>query len=198
MSRPKVVPGNFTERPLILLDACCLINLFATERIGEILTALPYRFATSRLVAATEVLSIARPTTEAEGPLEREIIEPCRLEDLENLSLLDLTSQEEMADFVRFAEDLDDGEASVCALAISRKGWVATDDGKCLRLLRRTKPEVVTIQTSALLHEWAHLCKIPEATLGDVLRSVRDRARFYPPRDAPHFEWWAKLSGMRR
>ena len=192
MKRPKVIPGSFPDRPLILLDACCLINLFATERIEEILTALPYRFAASRFVATKEVLSIARPT-EAEGPLEREIIEPNRLEDLENLSLLDLTSQEEMADFVRFAAELDDGEASVCALAVSHKGRVATDDGKAIRLLRRTTPEVVTIQTPALLYEWAHLCKIPEVTLGEVLRSVRHRAKFYPPRDAPHFEWWASF-----
>lgn len=193
MRHQKVVHGSFPERPLILLDACCLINLFATERIEEILTSLPYRFATSRLVATKEVLSITRPT-EAEGPLEREIIEPRRLEDLENLSLLDLTTQEEMADFVRFAADLDDGEASICALAISYKGRVATDDGKALRLLRRTAPEVVTVQTPTLLYEWAHFCKIPEVTLGDVLRSVRDRARFYPPRNAPHFEWWAKVT----
>jgi hypothetical protein len=190
--RPKVIPGSFPERPLILLDACCLINLFATERIEEILTNLPYRFATSRFVATKEVLSIAR-STEVEGPLEREIIEPHRLEDLENLSLFDLTSQEEMADFVRFAADLDDGEASVCALAVSYKGRVATDDRKTLRLLSRAVPEVVTIQTPALLYEWAHLCKIPEVTVGEVLRSVRHRARFYPPRDARHFEWWASF-----
>ena len=190
MRHPKVIPGSFSERPLLLLDACCLINLFATERIEEILAALPYRFATSRFVATKEVLSIAR-STEAESPLEREIIEPHRLEDLENLSLLDLTSQEEMADFVRFAADLDDGEASVCALAISRKGRVATDDRKTLRLLRRMVPEVATIQTSALLYEWARLCKIPKDTTGDVLRLVRQRARFYPPREAPYFEWWA-------
>lgn len=190
MRRSKVIPGSFPERPLILLDACCLINLFATERIEEILPALPYRFATSRFVATQEVLSIVR-STEADGPLDREIIEPHKLEDLENLSLLDLTSQEEMADFVRFAADLDDGEASVCALAISRKGRVATDDRKTLRLLSRTVPEVVTVQTSALLYEWAHLCKIPEVTVGEVLRLVRQRARFYPPRDAPYFEWWA-------
>lgn len=190
MRRSKVIPGSFPERPLILLDACCLINLFATERIEEILTALPYRFATSRLVATKEVLSIAR-LTEAEGPLEREVIEPHRLENLENLSLLDLTSPEETADFVRFAADLDDREASVCALAVSRKGRVATDDRKTLRLLSRTLPEVVTMQTPELLYEWAHLCKIPEVTTRDVLRLVRQRARFYPPRDAPYFEWWA-------
>lgn len=191
MSSQKVIAG-FTERLLILLDACCLINLFATEHIEEILTELPYRFATSRFAATKEVLSLARPT-EADGPLEREIIESYRLEDLENLSLLDITSPEEMADFVRFAMDLDDGEASICALAVSHKGRVATDDGKAIRLLRREAPEVVIVQTPILLYEWAHLCKVPEITIREVLRSVRYRARYYPPRDAPHFEWWASF-----
>lgn len=161
------------------------------------MTALPYRFATSRFVATKEVLSIA-PHTEAEGPLEREVIEPHRFENLENLSLLDLASQEEMADFVAFAVDLDDGEASVCALAVSHKGRVATDDRKTIRLLSRTVPEVATIQTPALLYEWAHLCRIPEVTVGEVLRLVRHRARYYPPRDAPHFEWWAKITAVHR
>src|SRR4051812_35969525 len=36
---------------LVLLDACCLINLFATGLIERILGALPYTFAVADIVA---------------------------------------------------------------------------------------------------------------------------------------------------
>jgi hypothetical protein len=181
-----------SERPLVLLDACCLINLFATEHIDEILTILPYRFATSRWVAENEVLAIARPA-ETGALLERDLIPPDRLRNLESLSILDLVTGGEVSDFVRFAADLDDGEASVCALAISHQGRVATDDRKALRLLNRSFPSISTIQTPEILFEWARLSQAAGKDIGGVLRRIRDRARFYPRRDAPGFEWWASF-----
>src|SRR5436305_9461663 len=116
------------EESLVLLDACCLINLLATGRCEEILRRLPYRFATSRLVATREVLSQ-------------------RLESMESLALLDLATEDEVAGFVRFAAELDDGEASVCALAVVGHGTVATDDRKALRVLGRIAPHIASLQT---------------------------------------------------
>jgi hypothetical protein len=181
-----------TEGRLLLLDACCLINLLATDRMEEILKILPFRFATSRLVATREVLAIASETDEG-GPIEREVIPPKALEDFESLDLLDLASEQELTDFVRFAADLDDGEASVCALALSRGGGVATDDRKALGLLGRESPQVLTVQTPELLHEWARLSKTPKPEVGLVLRSIERRARFRPRRGAPRFEWWSAI-----
>jgi hypothetical protein len=151
---------------LVLLDACCIINLFATERVEEILSCLPCRFATSRLVATQE--------------------------GLESLTLLDLLTEREKSDFIRFAAELDEGEASICALAVSRGGGVATDDRKALRLLGQVAPAVRTIQTPELFYDWAHVSRVPEREVTDALRAVRHRARFYPRRDAPRFEWWAR------
>ncbi len=184
MSRKK------TEHPLLLLDACCIINLFATGRIEEILALLPYRFATSRLVATQEVLSIARIDASPDGALEREILPPARLENLGDLALLEIQTAEEKADFIRFAEEIDDGEASVCALALSHRGSVATDDRRALRMLDRIAPRVPTVQTPEVLYEWARLACPAEPTLKNMLLAVRVRARFFPRRDAPRFEWW--------
>lgn len=157
--------------PVVLLDACCLINLLATGRLEEILAALPYRFATSRRVALQEVLS-----------------SPAR--GLEGLTLLDFASAEEAADFVRFSVELDEGEASICALAVQRKAIVATDDRKALRALSREIPHVPTLQTPELLYEWTRAAKPRHADILDALRAVQARARFFPRRDAPRFEWW--------
>jgi len=178
-----------SEGKLLFLDACCLINLLATSRMEEILGVLPFRFATSRFVATQEVLAIARDAGE-DMPLEREVIPAAILENSEHLTLLDLSTEQELADFVRFAADLDDGEASVCALALAHDGGIATDDRKALSVLSRETPQILTVQTSELLHNWALLSSAPRSEISRVLRSIEGRARFHPRRGAPRFEWW--------
>jgi hypothetical protein len=180
------------EGELLLLDACCLINLLATERMEEILGILPFRFATSRLIATREVLAIARDMDEG-MPIEREIIPPRVLESTENLTLLDLSTEQDLAGFVHFTAHLDDGEASVCALAISHQGGVATDDLKALRVFQREAPEALTVQTPELLYDWARLSKAPAPAVARVLRSIERRARFRPRRGASLFEWWSSF-----
>ncbi|HEX9943158.1 MAG TPA: hypothetical protein VGG03_14150 [Thermoanaerobaculia bacterium] len=179
---------GLTEGSLLLLDACCLINLFATGRIEEILQRLPYEFATSSLVATKEVLTLVRSA--GPPPLERELIPRSELENLESLAILDIATEEEMTQFVRFAADLDDGEASVCALAVVRGGAVVTDDRKALSLLSRAAPLIATTQTPEILWEWACLSQAPEDEIRELLRAVQERARFRPRRDAPRYNWW--------
>src|SRR3954452_17677345 len=169
--RDRAMAGKAAKGTLLLLDACCLINLLATDRIEEILACLPFRFATSRFVATREVLAIAHDTDEG-SPLEREVIPTSVLENLASLTFLDLTTGQELADFVRFASVLDDGEASVCALALGHGGGVATDDRKALTVLNREEPQVLTVQTPELLHDWAQLSGVPATEVGRVLRSV--------------------------
>jgi hypothetical protein len=181
---------------LVLLDACCIINLFATGRVEEILQSLPYDFATSHGIVATEVISVARASS-PNAPMERELIPPSRLESLDALRILDLSGDEELAVFLQFAAQLDDGEASICALALSRGGALATDDRKTLRLLERQYPHLGVVQTPELLYEWVQLSKMPDDEAGRLLRAVQQRGRFYPRRDAPRFDWWESLSRER-
>jgi hypothetical protein len=179
-------------RPLLLLDACCLINFFATGRIEEILEILPFRCATSRLVATREVLAIGRDPVGTD-PIQRDVLSPSALERLENLALLELATEQEVDDFIRFAAELDDGEASVCALAVARGCPVATDDRRALKVLNKALPAVPAVQTPQLLYTWAQLSRASNVAIAEALRAVRRRARFYPRRDAPHFAWWASF-----
>jgi hypothetical protein len=183
------MPRPLPEAGLLLLDACCLLNLCATGRTQEIVACLPYRCATSRFVATREILSLVLGG-EGDEPPQREVISPNWLESIENLGILDLQSDEEISQFVRFAMELDDGEASVCALALTRGGGVATDDRKALRILAHAAPSVPTLQTPELLHEWAQRLKVPENEISAALHRVQRRGRFYPRRDAPKFDWW--------
>ena len=73
-----------------------------------------------------------------------------------------------------------------------RSGW--TDDRKTIRLLERLHPHVPLIQTPELLYEWTKLSGMTAGEIGPLLRSVHQRARFYPRKDAPRFDWWERLA----
>jgi hypothetical protein len=188
------MPARTPQGGLLLLDACCLINLFASGRIEAVLGLLPYRFATSELVADREVLSI-RGAPRTSGEQERVALTPRDFERSGDLEILPVTSEREQAQFVRFATELDDGEASVCALAVVHGGGVATDDRKALRILGRVGAEVPalwTIQTPELLFEWARRSGAAAPEIRDALRAIADRGSFYPRAGVPRYDWWVR------
>ena len=175
----------------VFLDACCLINLFATGRIEEVLHALPFRFAVSRYVIDHEILRVfAEGTSRRFRQLDLDLLTSSEL-----LVVEDLASNDELAEFVRFATVLDDGEASICALAMTRGGAVATDDRKALRTLRERVPSAPTLQTPELIYRWVQACTVSRAEISRVLSAVRDQARFVPRKQAPHSDWWAEHLG---
>jgi predicted nucleic acid-binding protein len=178
---------------LVLLDACCLINLFATGRVEEILDSLPHRFAVARYVVEEEVLEIA-------GEEERVSLHPLLAELVGKgvLEKLDIESEEEEAELVRFAAELDDGEAHTCALAIVRRALVATDDKKAIRVFRSAweghgREEEPVLRTSEPLFTWARARELEEPVIGRIVRAIARRASFFPPRNDPHFERWMAL-----
>jgi len=174
---------------LLVVDACCWIDLFATGGINEIVAALPYQIVAPRYVAEEEVLT----TLSVTGLEER-----CSFAQLQAkalVSIWDIETEEEKRELVRFAAHLDDGEASVCALAVVHGGAVATDDRKAIGILRQLAPGIQIVQTPELLHSWADRAKIPGDRLRAVLHSVQTRARFTPRRDAPFSDWWAQCLG---
>jgi predicted nucleic acid-binding protein len=192
--RPRETSGEPAEGSLLFLDACCLLNLFATGRIEEILKLLPYRCATSRFIAEEEVLAIRR-TTGTGGLLE--VVSTSELEASGRLAVFEMVTVEEQRELARLGDDLDDGEASVCALAVAHQGGVATDDRKALRMLGAMSPQVPTLQTPDILFAWARLSKAPKVEVGTVLRAIRERGSFYPRKDSPHFDWWSSLVQMK-
>jgi hypothetical protein len=182
---------NLPEGTRVLLDACCLINFLATGRLEDILRTLPCEFATSRFIVTNEVLSLKSSPVPG-VPTKRESISSERLERLDCLTILEAASEDEVAEAAWLAKELDGGEASIYALAVTRGGAVATDDVRALRVLRRLAPEVPTVQTPELLYEWAHLARLSNDEIGKALWAVKQRAHFHPRRDAPQFDWWSR------
>lgn len=50
------MPPEPPDAPLVLLDACCVINLLASSVAEEVLATVPARFAAARIVVEDEVL----------------------------------------------------------------------------------------------------------------------------------------------
>src|SRR5438552_17812391 len=99
--------------PLILLDACCLLNLHATRRLEEILTAVQGRFAVAERVAAETLYT--RRGGSGDDADEKDPVDMGSLVALGLLEVLPVETPDEAASYVGFAAELDDGEAMTCS-----------------------------------------------------------------------------------
>ncbi len=179
----------------VLLDACCVINLYATRCMRGLLGAGLHQYIVAERVVSESLYVRNLPSTEIDAGVreeqeEREAVnlEPFLAEHL--LSVITAETDEEATIFVQFATQLDDGEAMTCALASARGFAVATDDRKAQRLLQELVPAVRVYSTPMLLKEWAEQTAPDAATLAQVIRDIHERARFVPGRHDPLQEWW--------
>jgi hypothetical protein len=175
-------------RLLLLLDAYCLLNLFATRHIEHILQTLQRRFAIAAAVKA-EAKWIYRGGS-GEDALERDTLDTEPLIAAGLLEVLMPETDAENEDYVAFAIVLGDGEAMTAALAMHRGGSVATDDVKARRELTARAPYVVLSSTADLLHEWSSAACIETRILAQALQDVRTRAQFLPANGDPLRSWW--------
>jgi predicted nucleic acid-binding protein len=177
-----------TASPL-LLDARCVINLFASQRAAEILAALGQPVAVAAHVAYEEALYFYS------GPPEnvRQSKEQIRFDPLIQQGLVTVASlagEREQEAFVRLAAALDDGEAMTAAIAIER-GWsIATDDGRAINYLAAHYPAVEVVTTPALLRRWAEAGQPAAHEVRDTLEAVRLRANFSIGAKHSLYAWW--------
>lgn len=175
----------------IILDACCVINLFGSGAPADILGALPARFVIAQYVYEREALYIlANP---AANQRERIDINPLIVSEL--VQVVDLTSEVEAATLVEFAARLEAGEAVTCALALHRGFTVASDERKVLNLLKQRTPQIRSRGTTELIRLWADRTLASDEQVREVLRNIRSRARFVPSKHDPCKGWWDNLVG---
>lgn len=152
----------------LILDACCVLNLAATGRRREILSHWDGPLWVPDIVT--------REAIKMQGQLiSYEHLEVLKLE----LDELDL--------FVEFAQDLDDGEAAVLALALARKGTPATDDIKALRIWKSRSADPI-LGTAELMFDWAK--DKPPSEVAAAILDIEKKARFTLGRRHPLFRWW--------
>jgi hypothetical protein len=149
------------RRTSLLLDACIVINLTATNRLHPVAQAFGYTFTVVQQAAAE--VGYLRDTSEKDVVLTPIDLTRYESESLEVISL-------SPAEYPRYVE-------------------LATDDRKARRLcagLQLTEP----MRTLGILHAYADATHLPHAELRDLLVKIRDRASFQPPRSDPDRKWW--------
>lgn len=178
----------------VVLDACCLINLAAAGALDHWLGDLGPRLMLPDAVLG-EALFLRRAGEDAVEPGDAQRTdatrEPVLLDRHIAGGLLTLVHPEtaaELAAYVAFARELDDGEAMALAIA-ERRGWqLATDDRKAIRLAGEAGVSVLT--TPAVMKRWAAQSGASAADIRAALVAIRNRVHFLPGGRDPLCDWW--------
>lgn len=173
-------------RTPLLLDACILINLAATNRITDIARALSSTFVLLQQAAAE--VGYLRDTSG--GDVVPTPIDLTRY-DSQSMKIISLTPAE-YPRYVELARIVDDGEAATIAVAAGRTMPLATDDRKARRLCAKLQLQE-PLRTLSILHSYADAIHLPQPETRDLLTSIRDRASFQPPRSDPDRKWWEDI-----
>src|SRR6266571_6750281 len=100
----------------VLLDACIVINLAASEVWEEVAVANGHRFLVTRRVADESQYWI-RTTSAGEELVQIDLRD---FERRGSVAIMDLI-MDELETFVEFARDVDDGEAETLAVSVHRR-----------------------------------------------------------------------------
>ena len=178
----------------LLLDASCLLNLYATGRLRDIALAQPYQLGLADYVLEREALYVWRSSF-GEGHEERVAVDLTPLIDEGVIRVLRLDHPEEEATFVNLASMIDDGEAITGALAVHRGCSVATDDRKTRKVLGEHTPLVRLVSTLELIKQWAEGSSVAQSDLHAAMIAMRSGASYVPGERDPLYEWWQSITG---
>ncbi len=173
-----------------IIDACCLINLYASGTEDSIISACGGFWVPTQV--QNEALLVRR--FDEDDPT-RLVTRDIHLNDAIASGLIQtcqLEGQDETDAFVRFAMELDDGEASCLAIAMSRGWFAATDDRKARRIA--SENGIALIGTPELIQRWIDATSPSEAAVADVLKKIELFAKFRPRRSDPLYGWWVGLT----
>lgn len=172
----------------IVLDASCLINLYATQHLSSILADSATQFFLSDYVYRREALWVYSIMDGVRSGQKEAIA----LAEQTYLTLTKLEGKTEAALYVALAAALDDGEAYSAAIALSRGWQIATDDRKVSRILKAHTENTVVLTTLDILSAWAERSSLDAHMLRQCLQAIRLGARYEPHRQHPLYDWWAE------
>lgn len=176
----------------LILDASCLLNLYATDRFGDISASLREQVAVADYVLEEEALFIRREPS-ADGEEDRILVDLSPFVSEGLVEVMRLASPDEETTFVTLAAQIDDGEAVTAALAVHRGCSLATDDRKARRVIAEQAPSVPLVSTLDLVSHWAETTSVPLVELQTALERMRFGASYVPgPRD-PRYGWWLEV-----
>jgi hypothetical protein len=171
----------------VVIDACSALNLLATGQAETLLSVLDWK-----LIVLTEVRQEAgrlRGPPDEEG---RPTWVPTNWSALESAGLMEIQplGEESLEAFVAAAAHLTDVDAAVVALAGTLNHPLLSDDGKVRRTFTNSYPHLPLHSTLALIREASQRLRMERRSLEDLLRALRLRANFAPPRADPDRDWY--------
>ena len=130
----------------LILDASYLLNLYATERFGEIAASLREQVAVADYVLEEEALFMRREAS-ADGEDDEILVDLSPFVSEGLVEVMRLASRDEETTFVTLAALIDDGEAATAALAVHCGCSVTTDDRKARHVLSERAPTLPLVST---------------------------------------------------
>ncbi len=176
----------------LLLDASCLLNLYATGCLRVISATIEVQLHVADYVLEQEAI-YTWATDATSGKEEPVPVDVSSLIAEGLIHVIDLERNAEKATFVELAALVDDGEAVTGALAYHRGCSVATDDRKARRVFGERIPSVQLVSTLDILKLWAGIGQIAATDLGAAMTAMRTGASYIPSSRDPLFEWWAGI-----
>lgn len=180
----------------VILNACCLRNIYASGCMVAILGALPLPTMIARFAYQEQPLWISRQNKEGEGP----VVEHLDLQSALNAGLLvmaTLSSEAEEAQMINLAAVLGgDAEATTAALALQKRRAIGVDEEMTTGLFRRHLPAVPLVSTPILVQRWVERSQPPSRALQAALQNIHLGTGYTPPAHHPLYPWWQEVLEM--
>ena len=177
-------------QPTVVLDACVLLNLLASDEAQNIIASAADEYLICEAVAK-EVIELRIADS------DEETFEVIKIDDLIKKGILKICVIENSLEeslYINYAGRVDDGEAMSIAIAEVRGYRLATDDRKARRVfLDAVNDPSRLLYTSDLVRHWAEQENLPVDKLKVKLLNIRSRATFFPPKRDPNFSWWMNI-----
>ena len=181
------------SKPVVILDASCLINLYASGHIERILASLQQSITVSAYVHKAEALWVRRMV---DGEPIKEQIDLTALINQGLISVAVLEGENESNLHLYFSGLIrDEGESRTGAIAVERDWAIGIDDRKARRVIAETSTETELVYTVELLKHWAETDSVSAEELQSALRSIRYDASYLPRKANPLYAWWVTSGG---
>jgi len=171
----------------MVLDTCCLINLYASQRL-QVLIQTVFDQAIIPEQVVRESLFIRQPD---ENDPEHLVPAAINLDELitdTTIKVVGFEQEEELGQFIQLATLLDDGEAACVTIASSRGLSLVTDDRKAIDIAKDLSVEVLT--TPEILMSWINAVAPEPEEIAKVIENIERHGRFKPHHTSPHATWW--------
>ena len=184
------MPLDFHHDTLIL-DASCIITLYASQQMSNILGAVSSLVTVAAYVYQKEALWFF------DGPVEnvrksRAAIDLQPIVDAGLLKVATIESEDEAEMYLTLSQVVDAGEAYTGAIAMARNWAIVVDDRKARRVFSNDASDLQLLFTLDLIQHWAETAVPDPNSIAATLWNVRHRAAYMPARRDPNYAWWSK------